>query len=184
MTRDQPLATQAGLIIGTPGYMAPEMAISDAVDGRADLYALGCVAYYLLTGHQVFEGGSPMQVISKHLQAAPPPPSARALQPMPAGLDQVILACLAKQPDERPRTAAILAERLSAIERRTMDRCAGRSLVADRTAVHDRDDSRGTGRGSDAAPAGRSGQRRHPAAVAGIGRIATRAQPTYTTHTV
>ena len=50
------MATQAGLILGTPGYMAPEMALGDSVDGRADLYALGCVAYYLLTGQQVFEG--------------------------------------------------------------------------------------------------------------------------------
>ena len=70
-SREHSLATQAGLIIGTPGYMAPEMAISEKVDGRADLYALGCVAYYLLTGQQVFEGGTAMQVIAKHLQAAP-----------------------------------------------------------------------------------------------------------------
>ena len=72
------LATQGGLVIGTPGYMAPEMALSDTVDRRADLYSLGCVAYYLLTGRQVFEGDTVMQVFAQHLQAAPTPPSLRA----------------------------------------------------------------------------------------------------------
>ena len=64
-------------MIGTPGYMAPEIALSDKVDGRADLYSLGCVAYFLLTGRQVFEGDTVMQVFAQHLQAAPIPPSQR-----------------------------------------------------------------------------------------------------------
>ena len=71
------LATQAGLVIGTPGYMAPEIALSATVDRRADLYSLGCVAYYLLTGRQVFEGDTVMQVFAQHLQDAPTPPSQR-----------------------------------------------------------------------------------------------------------
>ena len=58
--------------------MAPEMALGDTVDGRADLYALGCVAYYLLTGRQVFEGETVMQVFAQHLKAAPVPPSQMA----------------------------------------------------------------------------------------------------------
>ena len=70
-------ATQAGFVLGTPGYMAPEMALGDSIDGRTDLYALGCVAYYLLTGVRVFEGATTMQVMAQHLQAAPVPPSAR-----------------------------------------------------------------------------------------------------------
>ena len=75
------LATQAGLVIGTPGYMAPEIALSAKVDGRADLYSLGCVAYYLLTGRQVFEGDTVMQVFAQHLQAVPMPPSQRGPSP-------------------------------------------------------------------------------------------------------
>jgi len=110
------LATQAGLIIGTPGYMAPEIALSEKVDGRADLYALGCVAYYLLTGHQVFEGGSVMQVIAKHLQEAPVPPSQRVTFAVPPSLEQLVLACLAKKPEDRPQSAAELARRLAALD--------------------------------------------------------------------
>ncbi len=96
--------------------MAPEMEFGDRVDGRADLYALGCVAYYLLTGAQVFEGATAMQIMSKHLQAAPAPPSARGTFTIPGELDAVVLSCLAKAPEERPRSAAELARRLSAID--------------------------------------------------------------------
>ncbi len=113
---EHPLATQAGLIIGTPGYMAPEMALGDSVDGRADLYALGCVAYYLLAGHQVFDGSTAMQILSKHLQAAPVPPSERGAFTIPAGLDALVLACLAKKPEDRPQSAAEVARRLAAID--------------------------------------------------------------------
>ena len=74
---EETLATQAGLVVGTPGYMAPEMMVSDTVDARADLYALGCVGYYLLTGQQVFDGDTTMKVMAKHLQEAPIPPSQR-----------------------------------------------------------------------------------------------------------
>ncbi len=70
----QSLATTEGVIIGTPAYMAPEMALGGNVDGRADLYALGCVAYYLLTGAQVFTGETVLNVITQHLQAVPVPP--------------------------------------------------------------------------------------------------------------
>jgi eukaryotic-like serine/threonine-protein kinase len=113
---EQSLNTQAGLIIGTPGYMAPEMAFGDRVDGRADLYALGCVAYYLLTGQQVFDGATAMQIMSKHLQAAPVAPSTRGAFAIPAALDALVLSCLAKKPEERPQSAAELARRLSTID--------------------------------------------------------------------
>jgi serine/threonine-protein kinase len=110
------LATQAGLVVGTPGYMAPEMVLSDTVDGRADIYALGCVAYYLLTGQQVFDGDTPMKVMAKHLQEAPIPPSQRGQIAVPPRLEQVVLACLAKKPDDRPRSAAALARLLAATD--------------------------------------------------------------------
>ena len=98
---------------GTPAYMAPEFASGEPVDGRADLYALGCVAYYLLTGALVFDGQTPVQVILKHLQAVPVPPSARLGLPIPPELEQLVLQCLAKSPADRPAGAADLAEALA-----------------------------------------------------------------------
>jgi serine/threonine-protein kinase len=110
------MATAAGLTPGTPAYMAPEMGDEDKTDGRADLYSLGCVAYYLLTGRLVFEAATALQIYAKHLQDLPAPPSTRSPVPQPPGLDQLILACLAKKPESRPRTAAELERSLAAIE--------------------------------------------------------------------
>jgi serine/threonine-protein kinase len=115
-TVEQSLATQGGLVIGTPGYMAPEIALSNEVDGRADLYSLGCVAYYLLTGRQVFEGDTVMRVFAQHLQAAPMSPSQRGPVTVPPDLEQLVLSCLAKQPDDRPQSAAELDGRLAAAD--------------------------------------------------------------------
>jgi tRNA A-37 threonylcarbamoyl transferase component Bud32 len=109
------LATAAGLTPGTPGYMPPEMALGDTVDGRADLYALGCVAYYLLTGTLVFEADTGLQMIAKHLRAEPVPPSQRTQLPIPAALERLVLACLAKKPEDRPQTASELDRALAAI---------------------------------------------------------------------
>ena len=72
------------------------------MDGRADLYALGCVAYYLLTGRLVFEGASALQVIARHLHETPVPPSRLAEHPIPAEFDELVLRCLAKDPADRP----------------------------------------------------------------------------------
>jgi serine/threonine-protein kinase len=101
--------------MGTPAYMAPEMALGDDVDGRADLYALGCVAYYLLTGEQMFTGDTVLEVVTQHLQAVPMPPSTRTELPIPAALEHLVLACLAKRPEERPQNARALAQALDAI---------------------------------------------------------------------
>jgi len=109
------LATIEGVIMGTPAYMAPEMALGEDVDARADLYALGCVAYYLLTGEQVFTGDTVLKVITQHLQAVPVPPSERTALPIPATLEHLVLACLAKKPEDRPKTARQLAQSLDAI---------------------------------------------------------------------
>ena len=109
------LTDAAGMTPGTPAYMAPEMAQAGTVDGRADLYSLGCVAYYLLTGHLVFEGDTPLQTILQHVQQRPLPPSQRVPQPIPAELEALVLACLAKRPEDRPPTAQALARRLVAI---------------------------------------------------------------------
>jgi serine/threonine-protein kinase len=115
VTGESSLATAAGLTPGTPAYMAPEMALGDAVDGRADLYALGCVAYYLLTGAIVFEAEAGLQMIAKHLRTDPVPPSQRTALPIPAELERLVLACLAKKPEDRPRSAAELASALAGV---------------------------------------------------------------------
>jgi eukaryotic-like serine/threonine-protein kinase len=109
------LATAAGLTPGTPAYMAPEVAMAEAVDGRADIYALGCVAYYLLTGCLVFEGETSLQVIVKHLQNEPIPPSQRVNVLVPPALERVVLACLAKKREDRPATAGEVARALGAM---------------------------------------------------------------------
>jgi hypothetical protein len=96
-------------ITGTPLYMAPE-AISrpDTVDGRSDLYAVGAVAYFLLTGQHVFEAATVLEVCSKHMLEAPVPPSERSGKPLPADLEAIVLGCLAKDRNDRPASAAVL----------------------------------------------------------------------------
>ena len=103
------------MALGTPGYMAPEMALGEHVDGRADIYALGCVAYYLVTGQLVFEAETAFQMIAKHLQSPPIPPSQRTNKPVSADLERLILKCLAKNPIERPQSAAQLRQALEFI---------------------------------------------------------------------
>lgn len=105
--------TQDGTTTGTPAYMAPEVALgAGEVDERADLYALGCVGYWLLTGHNVFEGKTTMAVALDHIQTKPAPPSERVETPIPRRLEGLILACLAKKPEDRPQSALELKARL------------------------------------------------------------------------
>ncbi|MBX3465414.1 MAG: serine/threonine protein kinase [Planctomycetes bacterium] len=106
--------TGEGFIVGTPAFMAPEMVSEGEVDARADIYALGCVAYWLLTGKHVFESERPMQVMIDHARTQPLPPSRRFERPLPPALDEVVLACLAKAPAERPQDALELKRRLLA----------------------------------------------------------------------
>lgn len=112
----QSLPTAAGQTPGTPAYMAPEMALDKAVDGRADLYAVGCVAYFALTGKLVFEATSAVQMLARHVCDPPPPFAERGVTSVPAELERVIFGCLEKQPEARPPTAAALAQQLAAIE--------------------------------------------------------------------
>jgi eukaryotic-like serine/threonine-protein kinase len=104
------------LTTGTPAYMAPEMANGDPVDRRADLYALGCVAYWLLTGRMVFEAESPLKMLIQHIQAQPVPPSVRGGRPVPPALEQLVLRCLAKDPASRPSSADAILRELDRIE--------------------------------------------------------------------
>ena len=108
------LATAVDRIIGTPAFMPPEMATGGPVDGRADLYGLGCLGYWLLTGQLVFDGATPYDVVAQHISAVPVPPSVRSGLPIPAALDEIVLACLAKDPAQRPSDGMALAGRLAA----------------------------------------------------------------------
>ena len=85
------------------------------MDHRVDIYGTGCLAYWLLTGRLVFTGATSMQLLLQHAQAAPEPPSSRTELPIPAELDAIVLACLAKDPSDRPQTARELARRLEAV---------------------------------------------------------------------
>jgi eukaryotic-like serine/threonine-protein kinase len=86
------------------------------VDGRADIYATGCVAYWLLTGQFVFTADTPMALLLKHAQTPPTPPSARTELPIPPALDDLVLSCLAKDPAKRPQSARELSLRLAGVE--------------------------------------------------------------------
>jgi eukaryotic-like serine/threonine-protein kinase len=100
-------------LIGTPAYMAPEVILGrDDVDRRADVYAIGCVAYYLLTGARVFTEGSQMQMLIDHVQTEPVPPSSRAAQPIANEIDRLVLDCLRKDPADRPGDAGVLLHRI------------------------------------------------------------------------
>lgn len=104
-----------GMIVGTPSFMAPEIVRGDhAFDGRVDLYGLGCVAYWLLTGKRVFEGVSTAEVLRHHVHSVPIAPSVRAGLAIPEPLEALVLACLAKDPAARPASAAEVAARLEA----------------------------------------------------------------------
>jgi len=102
-----------GLVIGTPLYAAPEQAMaSAALDHRADLYALGAVAYYLLTGRPPFEGDSVLGVLMAHARDPVVPPS-RHRPDVPGDLEQVVLRCLAKAPIDRFPDAEALRQALA-----------------------------------------------------------------------
>lgn len=99
--------------MGTPLYMAPEAARREPVDGRGDIYSLGAVAYFLLTGEPVFTGQTLQEVLTQHVNASPVPPSKRTDNPIHPELETLILDCLHKSPDERPQSALELMERLN-----------------------------------------------------------------------
>jgi eukaryotic-like serine/threonine-protein kinase len=109
--------TNNGTITGTPAYMAPEVALGKAnVDARADIYALGCVAFWLLTGQHVFEGDTVMEVLVRHVNVAPPSIHSFVEEPLPQGLEEAIQRCLAKNPDERPQTMDELIHELLSVK--------------------------------------------------------------------
>jgi hypothetical protein len=109
------LETREDRIEGTPAFMAPEQAMGGPVDRRADIYATGCLAYWLLTGELVFTAENPIALIMRHANAPPEPPSSRGAAAIPRALDDLVLACLAKDPAHRPQSARDLALRLAEV---------------------------------------------------------------------
>ena len=109
--------SQESDIAGTPLYMAPEiLSESEAAGPASDLYALGALGYFLLTGTHVFSGDSVVDVLRHHLQTAPEPLSARLGDEIPPCLERLVLDCLSKSPSDRPRDAAELRARLEACD--------------------------------------------------------------------
>ena len=102
------------IILGTPTYMAPEQALGAVMDHRADLYALGAVGYFLLTGRRVFEAATNTAMLVQHVTGTPAPPSTVTANPIPPALEAVILRCLEKDPEARFASARALAEALPA----------------------------------------------------------------------
>ena len=103
--------TQTGLAVGTPAYMSPEQAVGEReVDGRSDIYSLGCVLYEMLTGEVPFTGPNPQAIMSKRFVS--PVPHVTAMRDVPDGIDQVVTRALAKAPVDRFATAAQFAEAL------------------------------------------------------------------------
>jgi serine/threonine protein kinase len=108
--------TAEGQIVGTPAYIAPEAALgANGVDHRADLYALGCVSYWLLTGLNVFEHESALEMVVAHVTQPPAPPSSRVDRWIAPELERLTLQCLAKDPEGRPASARELRDLLSKI---------------------------------------------------------------------
>ncbi len=109
--------TRDHVVQGTPAFMAPEQALGGAeVDARADIYATGCLAYWLLTGQFVFSADTPIGMLIHHASTPPEPPSTQTEFEIPEELNRLVLSCLAKDPANRPQSARELSQRLGDIK--------------------------------------------------------------------
>ena len=105
--------TATSSVTGTPTYMSPEtITAPGTVDARSDLYALGAVGYFLVTGSHVFPGHNLIEICGHHLHTKPQPPSARLGRPLPQDIEALLLECLEKDPRRRPQTASELQDRV------------------------------------------------------------------------
>lgn len=118
--------TGSGAVVGSCHYMAPEQAIGRAVDGRCDLYALGCVLYMMLVGAPPFNGPTPIQILDLHLDE-PPVPLRAHRDDIPPGLQRLVAELLAKDRDDRPASAWAVRDRLAAIGGRSVPLSPGAS---------------------------------------------------------
>ena len=113
--KDQDVGLTAdGTVSGTPAFVAPEQVLGEDTDGRSDIYSLGCTAYWALTGKYVFQGNTAMATVMMHVNTPPKPPSECGVQTIPPALDAIVMACLEKDPANRPQSADLLAEMLNA----------------------------------------------------------------------
>ena len=120
--------TKEGQLFGTPAYIAPEQVRGVTDNPRTDLYAIGCIAYALLTGETPFVG-RPMSILEAHMSDEPQPPSQRCLEAdIPRELDAIVLRCLAKDPDDRMPSGAIMAELLGSLRLDSGHVVVGRGL--------------------------------------------------------
>ena len=109
-----PDKTTANAVVGTPHFIAPEAVNQpQAVDGRSDLYSVGAVGYWLLTGRTLFESANVQELLDGHVKALPKSPSTWLSRPLNPDLEGIIMKCLSKSPDQRPRTAEDLDHALS-----------------------------------------------------------------------
>lgn len=112
------LETQAGTVFGTPRYMSPEQAQGRTLDGRSDIYSLGVLLYHALAGRPPFVDDDAVVVMAQHIKTQPPPVAEVAPQTeVPARLEEVLMAALAKDPAERPQSAEEFDQVLAAVER-------------------------------------------------------------------
>lgn len=111
---DDVVLSRENTFTGTPTYASPEMARGsrEEVDGRTDIYALGCVAFWLLTGRHVFEASTTLEMLVKHASETPKPPSHYASGSVPEELDSLVLMCMEKEPARRIASAEALDSRL------------------------------------------------------------------------
>lgn len=117
-TKNKASLTLSGFVLGTPFYMSPEQAMGDTLDARADVYSFGIMLYEMLTGVPPFRGDNVAEILTKHLEASPPPlivnnPRVQA----PMQLEHLIRSCLAKNPGDRPESMYAVIHELDAIER-------------------------------------------------------------------
>jgi hypothetical protein len=112
--------TCPGCVVGTPEYMSPEQGAGKAVDYRSDIYSFGVILYNLVTGETLFSGDSYGEILLKHMTTCPPRPSTVPTVPhvVPAELEELILACLEKDPLNRPESMAVVRDRLLQIAQR------------------------------------------------------------------
>jgi len=96
--------TRSGILIGTPEYISPEQITGKEIDGRADLYSLGCVMYYMLSGTEPFSGDTAVQVIFQHIEGEAKPLD-RVVPDVPPALSAYVMRLLSKDPDQRPAGA-------------------------------------------------------------------------------
>ena len=120
IVKDQPgqnstMLTSEGILQGTPAFMAPELIAGGSLDGRTDLYSLGCTAYWTLTAQLPFQATTPAQMLVHHLQTPPTPPSRVSELPIPRELEAILMTCLEKDPAKRPPSALELDARLAQV---------------------------------------------------------------------